>query len=205
MVASSGIPVRAVAPAGHVPTTVARRASHIYGAGPHTVFVCLRFVAVRRVAYEDRAAVITDWEQRGIPGLLQTKDYARAVIRACRPYDPPEALEHEVRSRLERQDILTRDDPPNLWVIISEGVLRQRVGSRDVMAAQLDHLIKVAESPRAVIQVLPFTAADAPGADGPATSSSSVRRSRWPTSKAGAPGAWSRTLKTLRPSRRRLA
>ncbi len=64
-----------------------------------------------RVAYEDRAAVITDWEQRGIPGLLQTEDYARAVIRACRPYDPPEALEHEVRSRLERQDILTRDDP----------------------------------------------------------------------------------------------
>lgn len=122
-----------------------------------------------RVAYEDRAAVITDWEQRGIPGLLQTKDYARAVIRACRPYDPPEALEHEVRSRLERQDILARDNPPNLWVVISEGVLRQRVGSYDVMAAQLDHLVKVAESPRAVIQVLPFSATDAPGADGPAT------------------------------------
>jgi transcriptional regulator with XRE-family HTH domain len=122
-----------------------------------------------RVAYEDRAAVITDWEQRGIPGLLQTEDYARAVIRACRPYDPPEALEHEVRSRLERQDILARDNPPNLWVVISEGVLRQRVGSRDVMAAQLDHLVKVAESPRAVIQVLPFSATDAPGADGPAT------------------------------------
>jgi hypothetical protein len=122
-----------------------------------------------RVAYEDRAAVITDWEQRGIPGLLQTEAYARAVIRACRPYDPPEALEHEVRSRLERQDILSRDTPPKLWVVIAEGVLRQRVGSQDVMAEQLDHLLKVAESPQAVIQVLPFSAADAPGADGPAT------------------------------------
>ncbi len=121
-----------------------------------------------RVAYEDKAAVITDWEQRGIPGLLQTEDYARAVIRACRPYDPAEALEHEVRSRLERQAILSRDDPPKLWAVIAEGVLRQRVGSHDVMTGQLDHLIKVAESPRAVIQVLPFNAADAPGADGPA-------------------------------------
>jgi transcriptional regulator with XRE-family HTH domain len=122
-----------------------------------------------RVAYEDRASVITDWEQRGIPGRLQTEDYARAVIRACRPYDPLEALEHEVRSRLERQDILTRDNPPNLWVVIAERVLRQQVGNRDVMTAQLEHLIKIADSPRAVIQILPFTAADAPGADGPAT------------------------------------
>jgi hypothetical protein len=121
-----------------------------------------------RVAYEDRAAVITDWEQRGIPGLLQTEDYARAIVSACRPYDPPEELEHVVRSRLERQEILNRDDPPKLWVVIAEGVLRQQVGSRDIMAGQLDHLIKTGESPRAVIQVLPFTAKDAPGADGPA-------------------------------------
>jgi hypothetical protein len=121
-----------------------------------------------RVTYEDRAAVITDREQRGIPGLLQTEDYARAVIRACRPFDPPEALEHEVRSRLDRQDILGRESPPKRWVVIAEGVLRQHVGSEDVMAAQLDHLLKVAGSPGAVIQVLPFSAADAPGADGPA-------------------------------------
>jgi transcriptional regulator with XRE-family HTH domain len=122
-----------------------------------------------RVTYEDKAVAITVWEQRGIPGLLQTEDYARAVIRSCRPYDPPAALEHSVRSRLERQDILSRENPPNLWVIIAEGVLRQFVGDRDIMAGQLDHLVTMAESPGAVIQVLPFSASDAPGADGPAT------------------------------------
>jgi transcriptional regulator with XRE-family HTH domain len=121
-----------------------------------------------RVEYEDRATGITDWEQRGVPGLLQTEAYARAAVRACRPYMPPEALEQRVRARLERQDILARDRPPKLWVVVAEGVLRQFVGGRDVMAEQLDHLMKMSESPQAVIQVLPFSAADAPGADGPA-------------------------------------
>lgn len=122
-----------------------------------------------RVAYEDRAAAITDWEQRGIPGLLQTELYARAVISACRPYDHADAIEQTVRARLERQEILARDFPPKLWVIIAEGVLRQCVGGPDVMREQLDHLVKMAESRQGVIQVLPFSATDAPGADGPAT------------------------------------
>jgi transcriptional regulator with XRE-family HTH domain len=121
-----------------------------------------------RVVYEDRATVITDWEQRGIPGLLQTEDYARAVVRACRPWDAADALEQTIKARLERQDILTRDNPPKLWVVIAEGVLRQTVGGPHVMRDQLDHLIKMSESPQAVIQVLPFSASDAPGADGPA-------------------------------------
>lgn len=121
-----------------------------------------------RVVYEDRAVVITDWEQRGIPGLLQTEDYARAVVRACRPWDAPAVLEQTIKGRLERQDILSRDTPPKLWVVIAEGVLRQAVGGPNVMREQLDHLVKVSESPQAVIQVLPFSASDAPGADGPA-------------------------------------
>jgi transcriptional regulator with XRE-family HTH domain len=121
-----------------------------------------------RVEYEDQATAITDWEQRGVPGLLQTEAYARAVVRACRPYVPPEALEQRVRGRLERQDILGRDRPPKLWVVIAEGVLRQLVGGHEVMAEQLDHLVKMSESPCAVIQVLPFSATDAPGSDGPA-------------------------------------
>jgi hypothetical protein len=121
-----------------------------------------------RVVYEDRATVITIWEQRGIPGLLQTESYARAVVRACRPYDPPAELEQTVQLRLERQEILSRDNPPKLWVVIAEGVLRQAVGGPDVMYEQLDHLVKMSESPQAVIQILPFSASDAPGADGPA-------------------------------------
>ncbi len=120
-----------------------------------------------RVVHEDRASVIADWGQRGIPGLLQTKAYARAVIRACRPYDRPDALEQTVQARLERQEILGRDSPPRLWAVIAEGVLRQCVGGPEVMREQLDHLVKMPGSPQAVIQVLPFTATDAPGADGP--------------------------------------
>src|SRR6201996_355558 len=62
-----------------------------------------------RVEYEDRATVITDWEMRGVPGLLQTEAYACAVVRACRPYDPPEEIELTVQGRLERQDILAHE------------------------------------------------------------------------------------------------
>ena len=121
-----------------------------------------------RVEYEDRATAITDWEQRGVPGLLQTEGYARAAVRACRPYMPPEAVERRVQSRLERQEILSRDRPPKLWTVVAEGVLRQLVGGREVMAEQLDHLVTISESSQAVIQVLPFSATDAPGSDGPA-------------------------------------
>jgi hypothetical protein len=121
-----------------------------------------------RVVYEDRATIITNWEQRGVPGLLQTENYARAVVRACRPWHTPAVLEQTVKARLERQDILSRDNPPKSWVVIAEGVLRQAVGGPDVMNEQLDHLVKMSQSPQAVIQVLPFSASDAPGSDGPA-------------------------------------
>jgi transcriptional regulator with XRE-family HTH domain len=121
-----------------------------------------------RVEFEDRATVITDWEMRGIPGLLQTEAYACAVFRAGRPYDSLEVAERVIRARLERQDILAREHPPKLWAIIDEGVLRHLVGGREVMTEQLDHLAAMSESSRAVIQVFPFSAEDVPGVDGPA-------------------------------------
>ena len=58
---------------------------------------------------------------RGIPGLLQTRLYASAVIRACRPYDSEEELDREAAGRIERQNILARDDPPKLWVVLARG------------------------------------------------------------------------------------
>lgn len=81
-----------------------------------------------RVLLEDKAACVHEWELRGIPGLLQTRSYATAVIRACRPYDSEEELEREAAAHIERQNILARDDPPKLWVVLGEGVLRQAVG-----------------------------------------------------------------------------
>jgi transcriptional regulator with XRE-family HTH domain len=121
-----------------------------------------------RVLLEDRAARIHEWEMRGIPGLLQTRSYASAVIRACRPYDAQEELERDAAARIERQNILARDDPPKLWVVLSEGVLRQAVGGARVMREQLSHLLSLAEARGIVLQVLPFAVTDAPGVDGPA-------------------------------------
>ena len=121
-----------------------------------------------RVLFEDKANCVHEWEMRGVPGLLQTRSYASAVIRTCRPYDPEEKLEQDAAARVERQNILTRDDPPKLWVVLGEGVLRQAVGGIRVMREQLDHLLSLAEAQGIVLQVLPFAVSDAPGVDGPA-------------------------------------
>ena len=121
-----------------------------------------------RVLFEDKARCIHEWEMRGIPGLLQTPSYASAVIRACRPYDTEEELNRDAASRIERQNILVRDDPPKLWVVLGEGVLRQAVGGARVMREQLDHLLSLADAQGIVLQVLPFAVSDAPGVDGPA-------------------------------------
>ena len=121
-----------------------------------------------RVLFEDKATRIHEWEMRGIPGLLQTRSYASAVISACRPYDTEDELERDAAARIERQNILMRDDAPKLWVVLGEGVLRQAVGGARVMREQLGHLLSLAEAQGIVLQVLPFTVTDAPGVDGPA-------------------------------------
>lgn len=119
-----------------------------------------------RAAYEDEATVIHEWEMRGVPGLLQTEAYARAVFESGRPYDSPESISAGVQARMERQVILVRDTPPKLWMVIDEGALRRMTGSAEVMRDQLDHLLEASASNHAVLQVLPFRA-QAPGANGP--------------------------------------
>jgi transcriptional regulator with XRE-family HTH domain len=122
-----------------------------------------------RVIFEDRAAEIIQWEMRGVPGLLQTQAYARTVIRACRPYDPAEVIEEIVRGKFDRQGVLDREQPVKFWTVIAEAVLWQMIGGPTVMREQLDHLVASSHSARVVIQVLPFSATDGPGVDGPIT------------------------------------
>lgn len=119
------------------------------------------------IGFEREAVRVHGWELGVVPGLLQTEAYARAVIRACRPTDSAEMIDRTVAARLDRQQILAGERAPLLWYVMAEGVLRHMVGGAAVMAEQLDKLIGLAGMPGIVIQVLPFTASDHPGVDGP--------------------------------------
>ena len=88
-----------------------------------------------------------------LPGLLQTEDYARAIFRT-RFGATDEEVEEQVAARIKRREILVRDEPPALWVIVDESVLRRPIGGRHVMREQVGHLIEVAQHPRVSIQVI---------------------------------------------------
>jgi len=119
------------------------------------------------IDFEIQAVRIHEWESRVMPGLLQTENYARSVINAGNPRIAQVELDRKVNGRLERQRIFERDKPPMYWTVLHEGVLRQLIGGPATMGAQLDKIIEAGRSPDIVIQVLPFTAYDHPGTDGP--------------------------------------
>lgn len=108
------------------------------------------------VAFEDEAMAFRIVDIQLVTGLLQTPEYARAVIAAEFPEDPPERIEERVELRMARQAILRRATPPRLWVILDEAVLCRVIGGPQVMVAQLEHLCRIAASPNVTIQVLPF-------------------------------------------------
>lgn len=105
---------------------------------------------------EQAADVIRAYEPQFVPGLLQTRDYARAVV-ALDPQDTSERqLRRRVELRLRRQRVLHRQHPPHFWVVIDEAALRRPVGGPLTMRAQLRHLLTVAELPHVTLQVMPF-------------------------------------------------
>ncbi|MFI6640575.1 Scr1 family TA system antitoxin-like transcriptional regulator [Streptomyces sp. NPDC050504] len=107
----------------------------------------------RKVAgLEAKATYISIYEAQVVYGLLQTKDYARAVMGA---YDPND-LDTRVEARMERQRVLSRENPPALTVVMDEGVLRREVGSRHIMWNQLAHLLSFRDRPDVNLQILPF-------------------------------------------------
>ncbi|MCY9784879.1 helix-turn-helix domain-containing protein [Nocardiopsis sp. EMB25] len=105
---------------------------------------------------EAQATSIEMYQSQLIPGLAQTEDYARAVIEAT--MRPDSDLDREIQVRLTRQEVLSRPSPPNVWMIVAEAALRQRIGSASLMAAQLEHLIELAHRPTVTLQALPFSA-----------------------------------------------
>ncbi|MGW0572954.1 helix-turn-helix domain-containing protein [Streptomyces tauricus] len=121
------------------------------------------------VSLETSATHIRGYEPAVVPGLLQTADYARDVLRLNRPHPTQEELARRVELRMERQSLLTRVEAPHLWVIMDETVLRRPVGEAPVMRAQMDRLIEAASLPNITLQVSPFSAGLHPGAFGPFT------------------------------------
>ncbi len=117
---------------------------------------------------ERTATSIRSWEPMVIPGLLQTQDYARALISAWQPGDGREAVQEQVTARMERQQLLEREDPPLLWMIIGEVALRNPVGGPAVLRDQLGQLLdREAEHPKIIVQVVPLDAGAHPGLEGP--------------------------------------
>jgi transcriptional regulator with XRE-family HTH domain len=118
------------------------------------------------VGLEQAANSVRAYEQQVVPGLLQTEEYAKAMIRAARPDITADEVERRVRVRLNRQSLLTQDDPIDLWVVLDEAVLSRPVGGDAVMRAQLSRLVEAAELPNVTLQVLPFEAGAHAGMDG---------------------------------------
>lgn len=104
------------------------------------------------VEFESRATVIRSWQQLLVPGLLQTAEYARAVL-GWGPDDGSD-LDERIAARLARQAIFDRETPPEMWVLLHEAVFGYCVGSPDVMRKQTDHLAQMAARPRVTIQIV---------------------------------------------------
>jgi DNA-binding XRE family transcriptional regulator len=108
------------------------------------------------VDLEQAATLIRSYEGQFVPGLLQTDDYMRAVVRGAHLEESGEELGRRVRLRLARQTLLTRQEPPRLWAVVDEAALRRPVGGREVMRGQLERLIEATKLPNVTLQILPF-------------------------------------------------
>ncbi|MGK4584200.1 helix-turn-helix domain-containing protein [Kitasatospora sp. HPMI-4] len=123
----------------------------------------------RYMELEAQASLIQVYCSQLVLGLVQTADYAHAVLRSGSPRDVAEKIDEKLAARLDRQDILKRPVPPHLWLILDEAALRRPVDGPEVMRAQLDHVLAVAQRPNIVVQVLPFASGAHPAMGGSLT------------------------------------
>jgi transcriptional regulator with XRE-family HTH domain len=106
------------------------------------------------LGYEGSASVIRGFQPLTIPGVLQTDDYARAVIEASRV----DEIDERVELRTTRQELLERPDRPEIYYILDEAALHRNVGGAAVMRSQLRHLRDLAKEPRLSVRIIPFSA-----------------------------------------------
>jgi transcriptional regulator with XRE-family HTH domain len=130
---------------------------HAFGDIPYSVYIGL----------ETDAASLRVYEPQVVPGLLQTRQYAEALIAGALPESGVTDIEKRVSVRLRRQErIRDAEHPLRLWAVIDEAALRRRVGDQQLMREQLEHLVELSHQPHVTVQVLPFDMGAHPGING---------------------------------------
>nr|WP_202436262.1 helix-turn-helix transcriptional regulator [Streptomyces sp. SID7834] len=130
---------------------------HAFGDIPYSVYIGL----------ETDAESLRVYEPQIVPGLLQTRSYAEALITGALPEAPPSDIEKRVNVRARRQDRVNAPEHPlRLWAVIDESALRRLVGGKQVMLEQLEHLVEQSKLPHVTVQVLPFEMGAHPGING---------------------------------------
>jgi len=119
------------------------------------------------VGLEESASGIRNYEVQFVPGLLQSEAYARAVFRLGFPSASPAELDRRVKLRMARQRLLHRPDPPYLWAVLDEAVLRRPLGGIEAMCEQIDHILRALELPNVTVQIVPFSVGGHAAAGGP--------------------------------------
>lgn len=108
------------------------------------------------VGLEEAATLIRTYELQFVPGLLQSEEYARAVIALGNSESDDGEIDQRIALRMRRQQRLTGPNPPRLWAVLDEAALRRPIGGPEVMRGQLEHLIEMSKLPNITIQVMPF-------------------------------------------------
>ncbi|KUL27462.1 helix-turn-helix domain-containing protein [Streptomyces regalis] len=130
---------------------------HSFGDIPYSVYIGL----------ETDAASLRVYDPQVVPGLLQTKQYAEALIAGALPETPPAEVEKRVQVRMRRQErISTEENPLRLWTVLDEAALRRVVGNRSLMRDQLEQLVEQSQLPHVTVQVIPFEMGAHPGLNG---------------------------------------
>jgi transcriptional regulator with XRE-family HTH domain len=130
---------------------------HSFGDIPYSVYIGL----------ETDAASLRVYDPQVVPGLLQTKQYAEALIAGALPETPPAEVEKRVQVRMRRQErISTEENPLRLWTVLDEAALRRVVGNRSLMRDQLEQLVEQSQLPHVTVQVIPFDMGAHPGLNG---------------------------------------
>jgi hypothetical protein len=130
---------------------------HTFGDIPYSVYIGL----------ETDAASLRVYDPQVVPGLLQTRQYAEALIAGALPETAPADIEKRVQVRMRRQERITApENPLRLWTVLDEAALRRVVGNKALMREQLEHLVEQSQLPHVTVQVIPFEMGAHPGLNG---------------------------------------